>query len=82
MAARKFYQELFETYDSLAEIADQHGALTLADIVYLSSAILSGDGYVDHSFSDIKEVVSAMPSADQWVTFLHDGPKSSAKPRY
>lgn len=80
--AKQFHDELYGSFDSLAQIGEDEGVLTLADIIYLSGAILAGDGsYVDSSSSNIKDVVKELPSASLWMSFLHDGPLPAPKAR-
>ena len=70
-AAVLFMQELLDSVDSLTELADIHGARTLADLVYLQQAILKG-GFIDHypGESKVLEVVKELPSHQRWVGFI------------
>ncbi len=69
--ATLFWRELSESVESLTELADQHGPRTLADLMYLQNAILSG-GFIDHypGESNVLEVVKALPSAERWLQFV------------
>ena len=66
--AKRFMQELLDSVETLSGIADTDGARTLADLMYLHSAILSG-GFIDHypDESKVKDIVQGLPSGDQWV---------------
>ena len=70
-AATLFMEELLASVESLTELADMHGARTLADLVYLQQAILSG-GFIDHypGESKVLEVVKELPSHQRWVGFI------------
>lgn len=79
LAAATFFQELLDSTESLTGIADVYGSRTLADLMYLQSAILSG-GFIDHDSdeSTVLEIVSALPSGKQWSTFVKmENPASS-----
>jgi hypothetical protein len=69
--ARLFMQELLDSVETLSGIAEQHGARTLADLMYLQNAILSG-GFIDHYPGDSKvlEIASGLPSGGQWSKFI------------
>jgi hypothetical protein len=66
-----FIQELLDSVETLSGIAEQHGARTLADLMYLQNAILSG-GVIDHcpGESKVLEIASGLPSGDQWSKFI------------
>lgn len=70
-AAGLFMQELLDSVETLGGIADEHGARTLADLMYLQNAILSG-GFIDHypGESKVLEIASALPSGEQWAKFI------------
>lgn len=55
----------------LTGIAEEHGSRTLADLMHLQNAILSG-GFIDHypDESKVLEIVRAMPSCKQWSKFI------------
>ena len=62
-SASLFMQELLDSVETLSGIAEQHGARTLADLMYLQIAILSG-GFIDHypGESKVLEIASGLPS--------------------
>ena len=70
-SAELFMQELLDSVETLAGIAEQHGARTLADLMYLHSAILS-NGFVDHYPDESKalDIARNLPSGEQWVKFI------------
>jgi hypothetical protein len=70
-AAVLFFQELQNSVETLTGIADEHGSRTLADLMYLQNAILSG-GFIDHypDESKVLEIARALPSGKQWSTFI------------
>lgn len=71
-AGAVFMREVLEANETLTDIADRHGVLTLADVTYLLSAINNGT-YIDYfptSQSEILDVVSALPSAALWMQFI------------
>lgn len=70
-AAALFFQELLDSVDTLAGIAAERGSRTLADLMYLQNAILSG-GFIDHypDESRVLEIASALPSGEQWSSFI------------
>jgi len=69
--ASLFMQELLDAVETLSGIAEQHGARTLADLMYLQNAILSG-GFIDHypEESKVLEIASGLPSGGQWSKFI------------
>lgn len=69
--ARLFMQELLDSVETLSGIAEQHGARTLADLMYLQNAILSG-GFIDHypGESNVLEIASGLPSGRRWSKFI------------
>lgn len=70
-AATRFFRELLNSAESLTGIAEVYGSRTLADLMYLQNAILSG-GFIDHypDESRVLEIVSALPSCEQWSKFI------------
>lgn len=74
-AAVLFMQELLDSVDTLSGIADQHGVHTLADLMYLHSAIMKGS-FIDHypGESKVLQIASALPSGDQWSKFITEVP--------
>lgn len=71
-AARLFVEELLGSVETLTGVADLYGARTLADLLYLHSAIASGSS-IDHNpdESRVLEVVKSMPSGEQWAEYLN-----------
>ena len=69
--ATTFFQELLDSVESLTGIVETHGTRTLADLMYLQNAILSG-GFIDHypDESKVLEIASALPSGERWSTFI------------
>ena len=69
--AKLFMQELLDSVETLSGIAEQHGARTLADLMYLQNAILSG-GFIDHypGESKVLEIARDLPSGGQGSKFI------------
>jgi hypothetical protein len=69
--ASLFMRELLDSVETLSGIAEQHGARTLADLMYLQNAILSG-GFIDHypEESKVLEIARGLPSGGQWSKFI------------
>lgn len=69
--ASLFFAELLNTTETLSGIADQYGARTLSDLMYLQNAIASG-GFIDHYLGEtyVTEIVRQMPSADRWLRYV------------
>lgn len=70
-AARLFMQELLDSVETLSGIAEEHGARTLVDLMYLQQAILSG-GFIDHypDESKVLEIAQGLPSGELWPRFI------------
>ena len=70
-SARLFWQELFDSVESLTAIADQHGPRTLADLFCLQNAILTG-GFIDHypGESNVLDLVRTLFSAAKWERYI------------
>jgi len=69
--SRLFFDELLSNYETLTGIADQYGSRTLADLMYLHSAIMHGgfiDSYEDES--SVLEIVKGLESADKWISYI------------
>ena len=69
--ADQFMQELLESVETLAGIAEEHGARTLADLMYLQLAIMKGsviDHYPDES--KVLDIASYLPSGEQWAKYI------------
>lgn len=73
-AALRFMGELLDSVETLTGIADEHGAQTLADLMYLQEAILE-DGFIDNhpDESKVLEIVQGLPSGEQWAHFIRQG---------
>ena len=71
-AAATYFQELLDSVETLTGIAEEHGSRTLADLIYLQNAILSGGGFIYHyqGESKVLEIVSALPSGKRWAKFI------------
>lgn len=69
--ATLFMEELLDSVETLTGIAEQYGARTLADLMYLHSAILSGN-FINHIplESSVLEFASSLPSGERWVKFI------------
>jgi len=69
--ASLFMRELLDSVETLSGIAEQHGARTLADLMYLQYAILSG-GFIDHFpvESKVLEIVRSLPSGEAWSKYI------------
>lgn len=67
----QFMQELLDSVETLSGIADQHGARTLADLMFLQNAILSG-GFIDcyPGESKVRDIACGLPSGEQWTKFI------------
>jgi hypothetical protein len=69
--ATQFFEEVLQVHETLTGIADEKGPRTLADLMYLQSAILKGT-YVDFypGESGLMDVVKALPGAETWTQFI------------
>lgn len=72
--AEKFLNELLDNHESLSGIAEVHGRATLADLLYLYSAI-NTDGFIDvwtkASNTKVHEIALALPSGARWAKFMN-----------
>lgn len=68
---RQFMSELLDSVETLTGVADEYGAQTLADLMYLHGAILA-DGFIDVSpqGSAVTLVIESLPSAEIWKQFV------------
>lgn len=66
-----FMQELLESVETLSGIAEQHGPRTLADLMYLHSAIMNS-GFIDHyqDESAVLGIARGLPSGEQWAKYI------------
>lgn len=69
--AALFMTELLESVETLTGIADMYGARTLADLMYLHSAIANG-GFIDYypGESSVLDIVRPLPSGEKWVGYI------------
>jgi hypothetical protein len=72
--AAQFMAELLETHETLTEIAEIQGARTLADCMYMLSALQKGTSIEVHhpSESNILDVIQSLPSAALWLTSVSE----------
>ena len=72
--AELFLNELLDNHDSLSGIAQLYGRATLADLLYLYSAI-NTDGFIDVwtkvTETKVHEIVLALPSGSRWAKFMN-----------
>lgn len=70
----QFMKELLDAHETLTEIAECKGARTLADCMYMLSAVQKGTAIEVHhpTESKILDVVQALPSATLWMTYVHE----------
>jgi hypothetical protein len=68
---RQFMSELLDSVETLTGVADEYGAQTLADLMYLHGAILA-DGFIDvYPYrSAVTQVIESLPSASTWTQFV------------
>ena len=69
-----FMQELLASHETLTGIGDIHGVYTLADCMYMLSALQRGTYIEVHRPSDSKilEVIQSLPSAKVWMTHVNE----------
>ena len=65
--AKQFHAELLDAVETLTAIAEQHGALALANVVYLQTAILKG-GVIELTRDEAEAIsfVRGLPSGGRW----------------
>ncbi|BAO93081.1 hypothetical protein [Caballeronia cordobensis] len=65
--AKQFHAELLDAVETLTGVAEQHGALALANVVYLQTAILKG-GVIEltRKEADAFSFVRDLPSGGRW----------------
>ena len=70
----QFMTELLDHHETLTGIGEQHGMHTLADCMYLLSAIQKGTSIsVEYpSESQVADIVKALPSGSLWMTYVHE----------
>jgi hypothetical protein len=71
--AARFMRELLDAHETLTEIAEQKGARTLADCMYMLSALQKGSIIEVHHPSEslILEVIQDLPSESVWMAHVH-----------
>jgi hypothetical protein len=78
--AARFMTEILDGHETVTDIADQYGARTLADVLYLHSAI-NKKTYIEvfqPTDSRILELVRQLPSADFWQQHIYVVAESKA----
>jgi hypothetical protein len=80
-----FMRELLSSVETLTGVAEQHGAATLADLMYLHAAIVDG-GYIENhpERSAVVKVVRGFASGgERWMKYIKDAPTTTliASPR-
>jgi hypothetical protein len=75
--AAQFMAELLDAHETLTEIAELQGARTLADCMYMLSALQKGTSIEIHhpSESNILEVIRSLPSTALWLTSVSEVPQ-------
>lgn len=70
-AASLFFKELLDSVETLSGIADEHGARTLSDLMYLHAAIMN-DSFIDFypGESSVLEIAKALSSGERWSAFI------------
>lgn len=70
-AAIQFFDELLAAHETLTGIADLHGALALANLLYLQQAILKNT-HIELTTNElvVREIVASLPSASRWLPFI------------
>jgi hypothetical protein len=65
--AKQFNAELLDAVETLTGIAEQHGALALANVVYLQTAILKG-GVIELTGDEVDDIafIRDLPSGGRW----------------
>lgn len=79
--ALQFFSELLDSVETLGGIAEQHNTRTLADLMFLQQAITT-HGYIDHfpGESKVFDIVSALPSGQQWLKYIRTELTASPEP--
>jgi hypothetical protein len=72
--AARFMDEMLDAHETLTEIGEEKGARTLADCMYMLSAVQKGTFIEVHhpSESEILDVVQALPSATVWMDYVRE----------
>ena len=71
-AAKRFFAELLDSVETLGGIGEVYGADTLAELMYLHSAILEGSHVeVDpDSGTATLGIIEGLPSYENWIKFV------------
>lgn len=77
----RFMTELTDSVECLTAVAEEHGARTLADLLYLHAAIISG-GFVDFypDESQLLKMVQELPSSEEWMVYIKQEELTSDAP--
>lgn len=72
--AARFMDELLGEHETLTRIAEAYNDRTLADCMYLLSALHKGTSIEVHhpSESHILAIVEALPSWNEWTAYVHE----------
>lgn len=72
--AAQFMAELLDAHETLTEIAELQGARTLADCMYMLSALQKGAFIEVHhpTLSNIRDLIQTLPSAALWLTSVYE----------
>lgn len=70
----QFMTELLDAHETLTEIGEQQGVRTLADCMYMLSAVQKGTQIEVHhpTESEILDIIQSLPSASLWMTYVHE----------
>jgi len=69
--AARFNRELFDSVETLGDLAHQHGVRTLVDLMYMQDAVLR-NGFIDAwPESSVLRVLEALPSARRWLGYVN-----------
>jgi hypothetical protein len=70
----QFMEELLGAHETLTGIAECKGSRTLADCMYMLSAVQKGTSIQVHhpTESKILDVVQSLASATMWMTYVHE----------
>lgn len=70
----QFMVELLDDHETLTDIGEHKGARTLADCMYMLSAVQKGSLIEIHhpTESSILDILQSLPSAALWMTYVHE----------
>lgn len=71
VGAKLFFDELLDSVETLGGIAEEHGVRTLANLMYLQQAILTGT-FIDSCPDEdgVLAVLASLPSGERWKSFV------------